>query len=370
MTTYIHQLSDWPRFRWNQEALATPLAEVRHRQGRLLGRMEGLGFALQKEAELETLTLDVLKSSEIEGEKLNPEQVRSSIARRLGLDVGGAEPADRDVEGVVEMMLDATQNFAKPLTEDRLLAWHAALFPAGRSGMRRIIVGAWRDDAAGPMQVVSGPIGREKVHYEAPAAPLLPEEVARFLAWANEKDGTNGLLRAGLAHLWFVTVHPFDDGNGRVARAIADWQLARSENSAHRFYSMSAAIRHQRNEYYDTLERTQKGTLDVTPWLAWFLGCLERAFDGTETTLAAVLRKARFWERAARFTINDRQRLVLNRLLDGFVGKLTTQKWAALANCSHDTALRDLQGLIEHGLMRRDQGGGRSTSYSVDDGGG
>ncbi len=268
------------------------------------------------------------------------------------------------------MMLDATQNFAKPLTDDRLFAWHAALFPTGRSGMGRIIVGAWRDDADGPMQVVSGPIGKEKVHYGAPAAPLLPEEMARFLAWANEKDGTDAVLRAGLAHLWFVTLHPFDDGNGRVARAIADWQLARSENSAQRFYSMSAEIRHQRNDYYDTLEQTQKGTLDVTPWLAWFLGCLGRAFDGTETTLSVVLRKARFWERAARLAIHDRQRFVLNRLLDGFTGKLTTQKWAALANCSHDTALRDLQGLIDHGLMRKDQGGGRSTSYSVDDGGG
>lgn len=370
MSVYIHQLPDWPRFRWNLEALATPLARVRHRQGRLLGRMESLGFALQKEAELETLTLDVVKSSEIEGEKLQPEQVRSSIARRLGLDAGGAEPADRDVEGVVEMMLDATQNFAKPLTDDRLCAWHAALFPAGRSGMRRIIVGAWRDDADGPMQVVSGPIGKEKVHYEAPAAPLLPEEMARFLAWANEKDGTDAVLRAGLAHLWFVTLHPFDDGNGRIARAIADWQLARSENSAQRFYSMSAEIRHQRKNYYDTLEQTQKGTLEVTPWLAWFLGCLDRTFDGTETTLAAVLRKARFWERAARPALNDRQCLALNRLLDGFSGKLTTQKWAALANCSHDTALRDIQSLMDHGLLRKDQGGGRSTSYSLDDGGG
>jgi Fic family protein len=368
MSPYIHQLPDWPRFRWDQDALAAPLAEIRHRQGRLLGRMEGLGFALQKEAELETLTLDVLKSSEIEGEKLNPEQVRSSIARRLGLDAGGTGPADRVVEGVVEMMLDATQNFDKPLTDERLFGWHAALFPTGRSGMRKIIVGAWRDDADGPMQVVSGPVGNEKVLYEAPAAPLLPDEMARFLAWVNEKDGTDAVLRAGLAHLWFVTIHPFDDGNGRIARALADWQLARSENSAQRFYSMSAQIQHERNDYYDILEDTQKGTLDVTPWLEWFLGCLGRAFDGTETTLAAVLRKARFWERGARLDINDRQRIVLNRLLDGFIGKLTTQKWAALAKCSHDTALRDIQGLIDQGLLKKDQGGGRSTSYSLDEG--
>lgn len=361
----IHQFTDWPAFRWDQEALAAPLAEIRHRQGRLLGRMEGLGVALQKEAELETLTLDVLKSSELEGERLDPEQVRSSIARRLGLDTGGTEAADRDVEGVVEMMLDATQKFAAPLTADRLFAWHASLFPTGRRGMRKIVAGAWRDDATGPMQVGSGHMGREKVHYEAPAAPLLPDEMGRFLRWANESDRTDAVLRAALAHLWFVTIHPFDDGNERIARAIADWQLARSEHSPQRFYSMSAQIRHERNDYYDILERTQKGTLDVTPWLQWFLGCLGRAFVGTETTLAAVLRKARFWERATRLTLNDRQRLVLNRLLDGFTGTLTTKKWAVLAKCSHDTALRDIQNLVDQGLLTRDEGGGRSTSYSL-----
>jgi Fic family protein len=365
MSCYIHQCPDWPRFRWDQEALAAPLAETRHRQGRLLGRMEGLGFALQKEAELKTLTLDVLKSSEIEGERLDPEQVRSSIARRLGLDTGGTGPEDRAVEGVVEMMLDATQKFGAPLSADRLFAWHAALFPTGRSGMRKIIVGAWRDDAAGPMRVVSGPVGKEKVHYEAPAAPLLPDQMDRFLTWANEADRTDAVLRAALAHLWFVAIHPFDDGNGRIARAIADWQLARSEHSAQRFYSMSAQIRHERKDYYDILERTQKGTLDVTPWLEWFLGCLGRAFDSTETTLEAVTRKARFWERAARLTLNDRQRLVLNRLLDGFAGKLTTKKWAILAKSSHDTALRDIQSLIDQGLLKKDEGGGRSTSYSL-----
>lgn len=361
----VHQLPDWPEFRWDPDALAGRLAEIRHRQGRLLGRMEGLGFALQKEAELETLTLDVLKSSEIEGERLDAEQVRSSIARRLGLDAGGTEAADRHVEGVVEMMLDATQRFAAPLGEERLFGWHAALFPTGRSGMRKIIVGAWRDDASGPMQVVSGPLGREAVHYEAPAAASLPREMGRFLAWANADDRTDAVLRAALAHLWFVTIHPFDDGNGRIARAIADWQLARSENSAQRFYSMSAQIRRERKAYYDILERTQSGTLDVTPWMDWFLGCLGRAFDGTEVTLAAVMRKARFWERAARLPINDRQRLVLNRLLDGLSGKLTTKKWAILAQSSHDTALRDIQSLIVQGLLRKDEGGGRSTSYSL-----
>lgn len=368
MIRYFHQLPDWPRFHWDREALAAPLAEIRHRQGRLLGRMEGLGFALQKEAELETLTLDVLKSSEIEGEHLNPDQVRSSIARRLGLDAGGTEPADRQVEGVVETMLDATQRFAAPLTADRLFGWHAALFPTGRTGVRKITVGAWRDDTTGPMQVVSGPVGKEKVHYEAPAAPLLPNEIGQFLAWANESDRTDGVLRAALAHLWFVTIHPFDDGNGRIARAVADWQLARSENSAQRFYSMSAQIRHERNDYYDILEHTQKGTLDITPWLEWFLACLGRAFDGTETTLAAVMRKARFWERSARLAINERQRAILNSLLDGFTGNLTTQKWATLAKCSHDTALRDIQGLIDQGLLKKDAGGGRSTSYSLNEG--
>lgn len=367
MPSYIHQLPDWPRFHWDRDAIAASLAEIRHRQGRLLGRMEGLGFALQKEAELETLTMDVVKSSEIEGEHLNPDQVRSSIARRLGLDIGGAEPTDRHVEGVVEMMLDATQNFAAPLSADRLFGWHAALFPIGRRALRKLIVGAWRDDADGPMQVVSGPVGRERVHYEAPAAPRLEKEMARFIKWANGNNRTDPVLRAAIAHLGFVTIHPFDDGNGRIARAIADWQLARSENSAQRFYSMSAQIRLERNDYYDMLERTQTGTLDITAWLQWFLACMGRAFDRTDTTLAAVLRKARFWERATRLAISDRQRAILNRLLDGFTGNLTTQKWAALAKCSHDTALRDIQGLIEQGLLKKDAGGGRSTSYSLTD---
>ena len=321
MAAYIHQLSDWPKFRWDQEALARPLAEVRHRQGRLVGRMESLGFMLQKEAELESLTLEVLKSSEIEGEKLDAAQVRSSIARRLGIETAGMVAADRDVEGVVEMMLDATQNYTEPLSEERLFAWHSALFPTGRSGMRKIIVGGWRDDGHGPMQVVSGPAGKEKVHYQAPAAPLLEKEMSAFLAWANDKgDRTDMVLRAALTHLWFATVHPFDDGNGRIARAVADGALARSENSPQRFYSMSAQIRHEWNDYYNMLEKTQKGTLDVTPWMEWFLACLGRAFDGTEGTLGAVLRKARFWEKNARVQVNDRQRDVINRLLDGFTG--------------------------------------------------
>lgn len=366
MAEYIHQLPGWPKFRWDQDAVSPVLAHIRHRQGRLLGRMESLGFSLQKEAELATLTLDVVKSSEIEGEMLPADQVRSSIARRLGLGTGGTVAADRDVEGVVEMMLDATQNFDAPLRDERLCAWHGALFPTGRSGMRKIVAGAWRTDADGPMQVVSGPIGRESVHYEAPAAAILEKELSVFLAWANDStDSTDTVLRAALAHLWLVTLHPFDDGNGRIARAVADWALARSENSPQRFYSMSAQIRQERSDYYDILERTQRGTLEVTPWMEWFLACLGRAFDRTETTLAAVLGKARFWERHAREPMNSRQRDIVNRLLDGFTGQLTTQKWATLTKSSHDTALRDIQRLIELGILKKDAGGGRSTSYSL-----
>lgn len=365
MSAYIYQLPDWPRFHWNEETLAALLATVRHKQGRLLGRMEALGFPLRKEAELETLTLDVLKSSEIEGEKLNAQQVRSSVARRLGVEIAGAAQADRHVEGVVEMMLDATQNFDQPLSNERLFAWHAAMFPTGRSGMRKITVGAWRNDADGPMQVVSGPVGKEKVHYQAPAAALLNGEMSRLIDWTSNPCSTDPVLRSAVAHLWFVTIHPFDDGNGRIARAIADWFLARSENSPQRFYSMSAQIMRERKAYYEILEKTQKGTLDITPWMEWFLACLGRAIDGTETTLAAVLRKTRFWAKHAGTAFNGRQRLILNKLLDGFEGKLTTTKWAKIGKCSHDTALRDIQRLIAMGVLVRDAGGGRSTSYSL-----
>ncbi len=365
--TYIHERSDWPKYHWDQQQLAPKLAGVRHRQGRLIGRMESIGFPLRKEAELETLTLDVLKSSEIEGEILSPEQVRSSIARRLGMDIAGAIPADRHVEGVVEMMLDATQNFDKPLTAERLFGWHAALFPTGRSGLHKIIVGAWRDDSKGPMQVVSGPIGHEKVHFEAPKAKRLGAEMAKFINWANKKSDIDPVLRAALAHLWFVTIHPFDDGNGRIARAIADWALAQSENSSQRFYSMSSQIRLERNDYYDILKETQKGTLDVTEWMEWFLGCLDRAIAGTESSLAGVFRKAKFWENTAEKNINDRQRLILNKLLDGFEGKLTSTKWAKLAKCSQDTAQRDIQALIDQRILVKDAAGGRSTSYSLAD---
>ncbi len=363
MARYIHELPDWPEFVWNHERLAGLLASVRHRQGRLLGRMEALGFPLKAEATLQTLTLDVLKSSEIEGELLDRAQVRSSIARRLGMDIGALAPADRHVDGVVEMMLDATQNHAKPLSATRLFGWHAALFPTGYGGMHKILVGQWRNDAKGPMQVVSGGFGKERVHFEAPAAKRLKKETTTFLKWFNAKDKLDAVLKAGVAHLWFVTLHPFDDGNGRIARAIADLTLARSEQSPQRFYSLSAQIRLERKAYYDLLERTQKGGLDLTPWLEWFLECLGRAIDSAEGTLGDVLRKARFWQMHGTEPFNERQRLLLNRLLDGFEGKLTSSKWGKLAKCSQDTALRDILELVERGLLVRDAGGGRSSSY-------
>src|SRR5579863_3905816 len=367
---YIHEQAGWeqagwPGFRWDHEALAKPLAEVRHRQGLLVGHMGALGFTLRQEAVLQTLTADVLKSSEIEGEKLDAEQVRSSIARRLGMDIGALKQADRNVEGVVEMMLDATRHYDQPLTPDLLFAWHAALFPTGRSGMRKIRTGAWRDDSDGPMQVVSGPIGKERVHFEAPAAPRVDQGMNAFLDWFNTRTDIDPVMKASLAHLWFVSIHPFDDGNGRIARAIADMALARSENSPQRFYSMSAQIRQERQAYYDILEETQRGRLDLTPWMEWFLGCLGRAIDGAQTTLAAVLTKARFWEAVAGVAFNGRQRLVLDRLLDGFEGKLTTSKYAKLAKCSQDTALRDILQLVEREILVRNPEGGRSTSYTL-----
>jgi Fic family protein len=365
MATYIHELPNWPKFRWDNTALAEPLAAVRHRQGRLIGRMEGLGFPLRREAVLQSLTEEVVKSSEIEGEILDRDQVRSSIARRLGINIGGLTPADRHVEGVVEMMLDATQKYDQPLTDERLFGWHAALFPTGRSGMQRITVGAWRDDESGPMQVVSGAIGRERVHYEAPRATRLEQEMKAFLTWFEGEKTTDPVIEAAVAHLWFVTIHPFDDGNGRIARAIADRQLARSEKSPQRFYSMSAQIRQERKAYYDILEATQKGDLDITQWLEWFLLCLGRAFDGAENILASVLRKARFWEKQAGVAFNDRQRDMLNRLLDGFEGSLTSSKWATIEKCSPDTALRDITDLVDRGILQKDEAGGRSTSYSL-----
>jgi Fic family protein len=327
--------------------------------------MEGLGFDLRQEAVLATLTEDVVKSSKIEGERLDAEQVRSSVARRLGIDIGALKPVDRNVEGVVEMMLDATRHFDRPLTGERLFGWHATLFPSGRSGMHRIQTGAWRDDQNGPMQVVSGPMGRERVHFEAPDAKRLPRERKAFLAWFNGKQDDDWVVKAALAHLWFVTIHPFNDGNGRIARAIADMALARSDESAQRFYSMSAAIERMRSEYYEVLERTQKGGLDITGWMEWFCTTLGAAIDAAQTTLQAVLRKSEFWKSVADLSLNDRQRLVLNRLLDGFDGNLTTSKWAKLIKTSQDTAARDINALVELGILVRNAAGGRSTSYSL-----
>jgi Fic family protein len=363
--TYIWQLPGWPEFTWSHERIAAPLAGARHKQGRLLGRMEALGFRLTEEAILQTLTQDVLKTSEIEGETLDPAQVRSSLARRLGIDIGALTRADRNVEGVVEMTLDATRHYDRELTAERLFAWHAALFPTGRSGMARIRVGAWRDDSAGPMQVISGPAGKEHVHYQAPPAQRLEAEMADFLEWFNREGAMDPVLKAAVAHLWFVTIHPFDDGNGRIARAVADMALARSERSNQRFYSMSAQIRQERNAYYDVLERTQKASLDITAWMEWFLGCLSRAIDRAGDTLAAVIDKARFWERHRGESFNGRQLKVLNRMLDGFEGKLTSSKWAKLAGCSQDTAHRDITDLVSRGVLRKDPAGGRSTSYSL-----
>ena len=367
MHKYIHALPEWPKFHWNDKALAEQLAAVRHRQGRLIGRMQALGFPLREQAVLTTLTEDVLKSSEIEGEILDRDQVRSSIARRLGIDVGALSPSDRDVDGVVEMMLDATQKYQEPLTAERLFGWHASLFPTARSGMNRMIVGAWRDDRQGRMQVVSqAHSDRPRVHYEAPAAPLIEAEMKAFLDWFNSKQPIDPVLKAALVHLWLATIHPFDDGNGRIARAVADMALARSEDSTQRFYSMSAQIRLERNAYYDMLEATQKSAdLDVTKWLQWFLACLDRAFSGAEKILAAVLRKAAFWQKHRAAPINDRQRDMLNRLLDGFEGKLTSSKYAAIEKTSPDTALRDITDLVARGILKKDEGGGRSTSYSL-----
>jgi len=362
---YLWNQGEWPDLTWDKGRLSTLLATVSHEQGRLLGQMEALGFDLRNEAHLRTLTEDVIKSSEIEGEQLDPDQVRSSLARRLGMDIAGLVPTDRDVEGVVEMTLDATEKFDEPLTTERLFGWHAALFPTGRSGMVRINAGAWRDDRDGPMQVISGPMGREIVHYEAPPAERIDDEMAQFLKWFANPGDEHPLLVAGLAHLWFITIHPFDDGNGRIARVIADMALARSEKSRQRFYSMSSQIRAERKDYYYVLEWAQKGDVDVTRWQEWFLGCLQRAIEGSKETLYAVMAKARFWDQFAKAPLNDRQIKVLNKLLDSFEGKLTSSKWAKMAKCSQDTATRDIKNLIGRGALKKDPGGGRSTSYSI-----
>ena len=365
MFKYIHQLTKWPDFTWNHELILPLLSNVRHKQGRLKGHMEALGFALRNEATLQTLTLDVLKSTEIEGEILNPEQVRSSIAKHLGMDIAGLVPVSRNIEGVVEMMLDATQKYDVPLDTNRLYGWHSALFPSGRSGMHKIIVGNWRDSEKGPMQVVSGAMGKEKIHYEAPDADRLENEMRLFLKWLNTNTSIDLVLKSAIAHLWFITIHPFDDGNGRIARAIADMQLAKADGDHQRFYSMSAQIQLERKAYYDILEKTQKGKLDITEWLFWFLNCLERALNATDDTLKNILNKTRFWDMHAQTSINERQRLMINKLFDGFIGKLNSSKWAKIAKCSPDTALRDIQDLINKDILQKESAGGRSTTYTI-----
>lgn len=362
---FIHEQPSWPVFTWNADSITSVLAGVRHNQGRLLGRMEALGFELRSEANVAVLTSEVVKSCAIEGELLNPDEVRSSIARRLGLDVAGLPKAGRDVEGVVEMMLDATRNFQEPLTKTRLFDWNASLFPTGRVGMFRITVGAWRTGESGPMQVVSGPMGHETVHFEAPDAGRVDAEMARFIDWFNAADAVDPVLKAAIGHFWFVTIHPFEDGNGRIARAIADLALARADGTKERFYSMSSQIAAERKDYYRTLETAQRGDVDITGWLAWFLGCLNRAIAGADQTLSAVLFKARMWGRINRHPVNDRQRLVINRMLDGFRGYLSTSKYAKLAKCSTDTALRDIRELLSRGILVQNPGRGRSTSYRL-----
>jgi Fic family protein len=360
---FIHQRKNWTDFKWDNDKLLPLFANVRHLQGRLLGQMENLGFKFQEEAVLSTLTLDVLKSTEIEGEVLNKDQVRSSIARRLGLDVSGLVDSPRNVDGVVEMMLDATQNYIKPLTTERLFGWHAALFPTGYSGMYKIEVGQYR---SGDMQVVSGAMGKEKVHYEAPKADLLEAEMNQFLKWYNNGSEADPVLKAAIAHFWFVTIHPFDDGNGRIARTITDMQLARSDGSSQRFYSMSNQILTERKKYYDVLERTQRSDGDITEWLEWFLSCLGNALANNREVLESVLAKAKFWKQHSQTSLNDRQRLMLNKLLDGFEGKLTSSKWAKIAKCSQDTAIRDIQDLINKGILHKEAEGGRSTNYKLE----
>ncbi|MDR2130733.1 MAG: Fic family protein [Odoribacteraceae bacterium] len=360
---YIYQTQDWPNFIWDNDKLLVLLANIRHVQGRLLGQMESLGFKLKEEALLSTLTLDVLKSTEIEDEILNKDQVRSSIARKLGMEVSGLVDSSRNVDGVVEMMLDATQNYVQPITTERLFGWHAALFPTGYSGMYKIEVGKFR---SGDMQVVSGSMGREKVHYEAPKADQVGIEMDRFLGWFNHTlPEIDPVLKAAIAHFWFVTIHPFDDGNGRIARAITDLQLARSDGSSQRFYSMSNQILAERKRYYEVLEKTQHGANDITEWLIWFLSCLGSTLVNSRNILDSVLKKAKFWERYNQISLNDRQRLILNKLLDGFEGNLTSSKWAKIAKCSQDTAIRDIQDLINKGILQKEAQGGRSTNYEL-----
>ncbi|MEI7504732.1 MAG: Fic family protein [Paludibacter sp.] len=362
---YLYNNQNWPVFEWNSEKLLPLLAYVRNRQGKLIGKMGALGFELQNEANLEILTIEIVKSTEIEGEFLDKEQVRSSIARRLGLDISGLVYSERNVDGIVDLMLDATRNYDKELNKERLFSWHAALFPTGQSGMYKIITGNWRDNSTGPMQVVSGALGKEKVHYQAPPAVQLENEMQIFFDWFNFEQHIDSVLKVAIAHLWFVTLHPFEDGNGRISRALSDMLLARSDEQSYRFYSMSTQIRKERNSYYDILEKTQKSSLDITNWLEWFLNSLLHSIEDSEKLLEKVIYKHVFWLKHSKLTINDRQRKILNMLMEDFEGVLNTTKWAKIGKCSQDTALRDIQDLIEKGILTKTEQGGRSTNYEL-----
>ena len=365
MGLYIHEMTNWTDFTWDNKKVLLILSKTRNLQGKLFGRMESLGFDLQNEAMLNTLTLDVVKSSEIEGEILVKEQVRSSIAQRLGIDIAGTVESERHIDGIVEMMLDATQKYDHPLTKERLFGWHSALFPTGWSSMSKITVADWRKDLKGPMQVVSGPLGREKVHFQAPNAERIDSEMGKLLEWIENETEVDPVLKAAISHLWFVTIHPFEDGNGRITRAITDMILARSDKSVRRFYSMSAQIRVERKQYYQILEKTQKGDSDITDWILWFLECLQNAIHSTSDILGKVLHKAEFWKLHSATIFNERQQKMVNKLLDGFAGKLTTTKWGKICKCSQDTALRDIQDLIKKDILRKEPAGGRSTNYEL-----
>jgi len=365
MKAYIYQQNEWPDFTWNSEKLLPLLGKVRSLQGKLIGSMQSLGFDLQNEANLETLTLDVIKSTEIEGEILIPDQVRSSLARRLGMDISDLVYSERNVDGIVDMMLDAIKNYKKPLTLERLKDWHCAMFPTGRSGAYKILVGTLRNDSTGPMQVVSGAIGKEKIHFQAPDANLLSNELEKFLEWFNNENTLDPVIKSGIAHLWYITLHPFEDGNGRMARALTDMLLTRSDGISQRYYSMSSQIRLERKEYYDILEKVQKGSLDISNWLQWFLNCLYTSIKASDLLLEKVLFKHKFWMKYADVIKNDRQKKLLNMLMDNFKGKLNTSKWAKINKCSTDTALRDIQDLVEKDILEKEPGGGRSTSYLI-----
>lgn len=362
---YIYNHQNWPIFEWNSEKILPLLSYVRNQQGKLIGKMGALGFELRNEANLEVLTMEIIKSTEIEGEILDKEQVRSSIARRLGLEISGLVYSERNVDGIVDLMVDATEHFDKELNKERLFSWHASLFPTSQSGLYKIITGNWRNDSTGPMQVVSGVFGKEKVHYQAPPATQIENEMRIFLDWFNLEQNNDLVLKAAIAHLWFVTIHPFEDGNGRISRALSDMLLARSDEQSYRFYSMSTQIRKERNSYYNILETTQKSGLDITNWIEWFLNCLLNAIENSDKLLGKIIYKHSFWTKHSSTNINDRQRKILNLLVDDFEGVLNTTKWAKIGKCSQDTALRDIQDLVEKGILVKSVQGGRSTNYEL-----